>query len=193
MPTNLTGAEPRSTPRPSRLKRGRGHRPEPDGSRQTGHEAPCCGRPDGHTARLSLSGPTGTTASCWRPPSMRCRRCVMGGDVPGADLTSCTPTRPTTIAAAARNADSVPLCPGLPAAVWTSASAWDDIDGWWSAQWRGSTASVASPFAMTDARTSTGLHHTRMRAHLLQPMQTVLLGALSAPGTPRARYRRRVA
>jgi hypothetical protein len=69
------------------------------------------------------------TASCLPPPSMPCRPCGMGVDVLGADLTSCTLTRLMTIVAAGPNAVGAPLCPGLPAAVWTSASDWDATGG----------------------------------------------------------------
>ena len=94
------------------------------------------------------------TASCSPPPLMPFRRSVMGVDVPGVDLTSCTPTRLMTIVAAGANAVGAPLCPGSPAVVWTSASDWDATGGLWSAHWPGSIASAVSPSAMNDARTS---------------------------------------
>jgi hypothetical protein len=94
------------------------------------------------------------TASCLPPPSMPCRPCGMVVDAPGADLTSCTLTRPRTIVAAGPNAVGVPLGPGLPAAVWTSASDWNATGGWRSAHGPGSIAAAVSPSAMNHARTS---------------------------------------
>ena len=55
-PTASTGAAPAWTAPASRQKGGRRDRPEPDGSRQTGHEAPPCGRPAGIPLAVLLTG-----------------------------------------------------------------------------------------------------------------------------------------
>ncbi len=75
---------------------------------------------------------------------VHCGRCTVDATARGAGRTNSMPTKPMIIAPAVRNAASAPSCPELPAAAWISASAWDDIAGWWGAHWSSSTASAGS-------------------------------------------------
>ncbi len=88
---------------------------------------------------------------------------------------SCTPTRPTTTAAAAGNAAPVGSRHASPAEASRAVGAWDVIAGSWNGPWRGWPASVALPSATSNAPISTRLHDAGLRPRHPQPVPTVLL------------------
>ncbi len=143
-PTRSTGAGPVWTVPASRPKGGRRRRSEPDGSRQTGHEAPCCGRPRRHPARQPPDR--------GQPPRLgRLRgRCSM----PSRRSSSRTAAAQAPRQAACRQGLRHPALPpgalpsatsgsASPAKASTPASGWAAIAGWSSAPWPGSTSSGA--------------------------------------------------
>ena len=96
-PTRSTGSGPAWTRPASRPKRGGRHRPRSDESRQTGHEAPSCGRPPRYPARRAPDR--------GQPPRRRPVRGAGRRDPPdqaalraaaASARRSCTPTRRTT-------------------------------------------------------------------------------------------------
>lgn len=134
---------------------GQRYRTEPDGSLQTGHEAPCCGRCRGNAARHhakfiepARQHDAGGYTGCHPPGAPRKGR-------PRRRPVACTMTKPMTTDVAARNAASVPSNPVSPGAVLTPATGWAGIAGWSSALLLGSTASGVWLYATNAASTST--------------------------------------
>ena len=88
--------------------------------------------------------------------SMRSRRCArVAADGRAAGPASCTPTKPTITAAAARNAGRAGSCRASRAGASRAVSAWAATVGWSSARWLGSPDSAAWPSATSAAQTST--------------------------------------
>ena len=119
-------------------KRGAKDRPESDGSRQTGHEAPRCFGPRRHPAR-------GTSHRRQRPRLDGLRgadRRHSADQAPRAGSRasaprSCTPTRPTTSPAAAGRSPAGASRSGSPGRASTPASGWAATGGWSSGRWPG--------------------------------------------------------
>jgi hypothetical protein len=104
------------------------------------------------TCRLARPAvrPTGTTAAGWRQCWMRCRVSGAARDGRAAARIHCTPTRPTTIAAAARNAAPAASRRALPGAASTAASVSADTAGPSNAAWLASLSFAALPSVTGD-------------------------------------------
>ena len=118
---------------------------EPNGSRQTGHEAPSCGRRPRHPAR----GPGERRERARFEDDARHRRRHRAHprqdarQAPVADRTSSMPTRVTTTVTSVWPCASAASSPASPAVVSSPRTAWDATAGWSNGRSPGSTASGA--------------------------------------------------
>ena len=189
MPVDWTGAAARSTVRAWRPKKGTVDRSEPDGSRQTGLEAPSCGRQKGDAARRDAVGR--------QPARQHDAQCHAGRRSGRSAWPRPAPT-PSTEAPRRQGLRSQALPSGMPRPLRHT----PHRSPWHRNEPKARPPPLGRRAHLRMARPAPPLGHplrasrrhpprfpqARMRPRLPQPNQQILLGALSAcPGVPPGR------
>ncbi len=183
MPSASTGAAARSTVRALWRKGGIADRSEPDGSRQTGVEAPSCGRPGGHAARRDVVGrQPARQHDAGADPGRRSRRTARARSTASSPRQAARRQRLRPQALSSGMPSPLGHTPHCPARRRKQPEAWAPSLG------GGADLRLARPLPppcrplRTPRRHPHGLPQTRLRSRLPQPDQTVLLGPLRPPG-----------